>query len=902
MKNEGEDAYKPEIYGKSIMFTRTIWDSGQTGVLIKNYNGETIYKKTKDSREEGKRILECFRINTDNPIAILQQEEAKELLKVESPGALYNFFLKSTLLKQCLEQYTGAQTELSRTKDTIKDKESAMQELQKKFNEKRAKYNEIVKKQKWAEEEKKLSQEYVVALGLDKLEEIKAAEEEISKKAAAEEKAKEKLHVLNNANGETDRKRQELEIRLEDERLKYASKEVELSNMKLEIDRLKEDEKVAVKDIKGLEVTRKAVVGEIGILEEQFDSMNSAQSLKLRRLRAKERAEELKEVQNRMDQINDEIEQLGINRDSIEGLQEKNKKECDGKEYEKKSLQVKSANLQKELEAIEKSGNRQLAIIDPMAPKVAERIRDAARRQMFGVCPIGPVGSFIKLSSSATSNNNLPKLLETEIGANILRSYLCNDDGDRKTLWEIFDQVYGGKKKPQIFTSRFLKSRHNVNKVANHQTVMDFLEFVGSPSEQTVVFNHLVDQKSIESVVVAKSQDEAKKLCTYIQNVPKNLNYCITLDFNRFFPPTKTASYRSYYIDPVSTTVLGSNMESKMEEKRREIDKNEEQLQEIVKTLVSLQKIKNAHAKEFEDIKNKIAKYREELAKGNATKSRLKAEEDPADNSDALQEKIVKKRAELKTILKNQDIKVDEKKKIFDQTKLLQSDYNQILKVVTKLREATAPLESEKNKLEGQLSSKRKEITNQEKVARRFKEEVGKLKTHLSQLKKDQKELKKKAEKLNAPPDLVPTETSKQLSAKINNIRKKQLAQAGVENPEEVQNELLNLQKSVEQARTSMKSLKDMVQKLEGMDVDRHSNYLFIRNTISNMVQRQFSMLSETFRKQFGTNIYITLNHKKRELNFVFKNADGDYIDTEINSLSGGEKSYAQVSQGQHFC
>merc|ERR1719450_343632 len=243
-----------------------------------------------------------------------------------------------------------------------------------------------------------------------------------------------------------------------------------------------------------------------------------------------------------------------------------------------------------------------------MAPKVADRIRDAARRQMFGVCPIGPVGSFIKLSSSATSNSNLPRLLETEIGANILRSYLCNDDSDRKTLWGIFDQVYGGKKKPQIFTSRFLKSRHNVHKVANHQTVMDYLEFVGSPSEQCVVFNHLVDQKSIESVVVAKCQDEAKKLCTYIQNVPRNLNYCITMDYNKFFPPSKTASYRSYYIEPVSTTVLGSNMESKMEEKRREIIRNDEQLQDIIKTLMNLQKIKSAHAKECEEIKISIAK------------------------------------------------------------------------------------------------------------------------------------------------------------------------------------------------------------------------------------------------------------------------------------------------------
>ena len=37
-----------------------------------------------EARKEGKRILENFRINTDNPIAILQQEEAKESWKFRS--------------------------------------------------------------------------------------------------------------------------------------------------------------------------------------------------------------------------------------------------------------------------------------------------------------------------------------------------------------------------------------------------------------------------------------------------------------------------------------------------------------------------------------------------------------------------------------------------------------------------------------------------------------------------------------------------------------------------------------------------------------------------------------------------------------------------------------------------
>ena len=80
------------------------------------------------------------------------------------------------------------------------------------------------------------------------------------------------------------------------------------------------------------------------------------------------------------------------------------------------------------------------------------------------------------------------------------------------------------------------------------------------------------------------------------------------------------------------------------------------------------------------------------------------------------------------------------------------------------------------------------------------------------------------------------------------------------------------------------------------MNIDRNTNYLYIRNTITNMVQRRFGMLSATFRKQFGNEIYIRLDHKRKELIWVFKNADGDNMNTEINSLSGGEKSYAQVA------
>ena len=92
LRNEGEDAYKPEVYGRAITFQRNITANGHSTVVIMNEQLVKIKKSNREAREEGKRILEGFRINTDNPVSILQQEEAKVLLRVESPEKLYNFF------------------------------------------------------------------------------------------------------------------------------------------------------------------------------------------------------------------------------------------------------------------------------------------------------------------------------------------------------------------------------------------------------------------------------------------------------------------------------------------------------------------------------------------------------------------------------------------------------------------------------------------------------------------------------------------------------------------------------------------------------------------------------------------------------------------------------------------
>merc|ERR1711868_123336 len=86
-----------------------------------------------------------------------------------------------------------------------------------------------------------------------------------------------------------------------------------------------------------------------------------------------------------------------------------------------------------------------------------------------------------------------------------------------------------------------------------------------------------------------------------------------------------------------------------------------------------------------------------------------------------------------------------------------------------------------------------------------------------------------------------------------------------------------------------------MVEEMEGMNERRSANYLFIRKTISNIIARRFAHESSTFSSEYGNTISIDINHQNRELNFHFRNPEGDSVRTDINSLSGGEKSYAQM-------
>lgn len=69
IKNQGEEAYKPDIYGKSIIITRKFTKEGSSSYKIKSADGKIISTK----RDELSAICDHMNIQVDNPMNILTQ-------------------------------------------------------------------------------------------------------------------------------------------------------------------------------------------------------------------------------------------------------------------------------------------------------------------------------------------------------------------------------------------------------------------------------------------------------------------------------------------------------------------------------------------------------------------------------------------------------------------------------------------------------------------------------------------------------------------------------------------------------------------------------------------------------------------------------------------------------------
>ena len=229
----------------------------------------------------------------------------------------------------------------------------------------------------------------------------------------------------------------------------------------------------------------------------------------------------------------------------------------------------------------------------------------------------------------------------------------------------------------------------------------------------------------------------------------------------------------------------------------------------------------------------------------------MKAEEISTDNVDTLQEKMRQKQVDhenYETILKNIKTELDDTTKKLNEKN---QEYNKILRDEMKKREKVIPLENDLRNIEGEISRKKKEVANQQKLINRLVSEVSQHQGKLKGLEKEgEKHLKASRQlKLSATTDIRPSGTVEEISAKLKDIKKSK-KKNNLGDSDIILDEYNNLQMDIENIKKNLQLLEEWTKNIEKMHEDRLRRMRFIRHSITKIVSRKFHLLSHKFREQ----------------------------------------------------
>ena len=900
LSNLGEDAYMPEQFGKSITFQRTINESGSSAYLLRGENNMDVVRKSKTAKEECKRILDRFQIQLDSPIVVLHQDEAKEMLKMESPDRLYSFFEKSTLIKQCFDQYSQAQMEYKRAQATFKVKNRALKELHQEYRKAQAKYDEIQRSEMMDKELKETKGQYAwarVHAARETAEIFKTQVENVTSKIEA---LKAKLMSFHEKLADLKMTKTELQIELEEESSSFSQQEEDLVSIKDTLQKHRLDLKEANSTLRQQTQNKNKLSQEVRILKEQLAEVErrEGEERSKQEKRKLERKVILKKLELDKKQAEELINQEGLTRDTVD---DKLKTDLEKERAIRQELSKKTERqsiLQQELEDLERAGEgreQRLAVFGAKIPSLELELERQASR--FRVMPVGPVGAHVKLAGEAAVNSEVGRLVETELGRVQLTSYLCDSDEDRRQLSQIVNSVYGrDKNKPKIFTSKFLSRPHEVIKpvirhVRNVVLLMDLLHI-----ENHVVFNHLVDQKSIESILVCPTQDIAKSLTTRRENVPANLTYVLSHSFHRFMPPRGETSYRTYFMEGLQGSgMLRSTTNNMVQERRKELEGLSDHLGDLQNELSEVQRSRAGYEAEKKRSMAEIQKQRTAIARINSQHTKIRSEEEnDLDQSDNIKATIATRNTELgcseesiQETLNKRDMLTD----VINEKEQLQKSTRMEL---NQLKAATDPLQKRLRETENLITLKTKEILNQEKLIKKLNTELQEVTQSLKTTREEEKQFKAAGTKITGE-EIFPDKTVRQLNAKIAQIQKKIKSRYADLDVEAFFEEFRALKEKYITMKHKIQHLENLLKTIEKMNNERWDNFVCIRNLVTNTVTRSFNLLIKQFSNQIQSEVFLRIDNANKELNFHFSNPNGSYNSRDTSLLSGGEKSYTQM-------
>ncbi|KAG7554502.1 Rad50/SbcC-type AAA domain, partial [Arabidopsis suecica] len=609
LKNQGEDAFKPEIYGDTLIIERRISDSTSLTVL-KDHQG----RKISNRREELRELVEHYNIDVENPCVIMSQDKSREFLHSGNDKDKFKFFYKATLLQQVDDLLQSIGTKLKSANALMDEMEKTIKPIEKEISELLEKIKNMEHVEEITQQVLHLKNKLAWSWVYDVDRQLKEQNEKIMK-------LRERVPTCQN---KIDRKLGEVEslrVSLTEKKAEVACLIDESTAMKRELECLRQSMKKAARE-------------KIALEEEYHHKCNNIQKIKDRVRRLERQIGDINEMTIRSTQveqseIEEKLKQLTLEVEKAESLvsslkEEENmvieKASAGGKEKEQiehmiRDHEKKQRNINAHINDLKKHQTNKVTAFG--GDRVINLLRAIERHhRRFKMPPIGPIGAHVTL----VNGNRWASAVEQALG-NLLNAFIVNDHKDLVTLRDCGKEANYNNLKIIIYDfsrPRLTIPRHMIPQT-EHPTILSVLH-----SENTTVLNVLVDVSGVERRVLAENYEVGKTIA--FERRLSHLNDVFTIDGYRMFsrgpvqttlPPHSRRPTRlcASFDDQIKDLEIEASKEqSEIQECRghkREAEMNLEGLESTMRRLkkqrTQLEKDLTRKELEMQDLKNSVA-------------------------------------------------------------------------------------------------------------------------------------------------------------------------------------------------------------------------------------------------------------------------------------------------------
>ncbi|PMD14070.1 P-loop containing nucleoside triphosphate hydrolase protein [Hyaloscypha hepaticicola] len=886
LKNQGNDAYQPDVFGKSIIIERHFSRSGSSNFKLKNENGRLISNKKGDVED----IIEYFQLQVDNPMNVLTQDAAKSFITSSTPAQKYQFFFEGVQLKALDDDYRLVSDTCDQIEAKLDESVEDLQALKKIAKDAEAKAEVVRQHAGIRQEAKRLSRQLAWA-------QVEEQERVLAEKEQNIVKAQEEIDNAEREAAEKDRLFQEADQQLDRVKQNGTQLEEELVPLRDEEEKAKADYNAATEAVQNAHTEQKTVGKDLTAAINKVKKFEHEIEEEQRRLEAANGGahartlEEVQEAKRTLSEAHEALEQHDREMMRFEEAREQGKVKENGMKGPLATKRKEVDDARERLSNLNSDRGNDMAGFDPKMSRVLQQIRNDAG---FREKPIGPLGRHIRLLKSEWSH-----VLESTMNA-ALTSFIVTSKPDQMRLSNILRQNNMTWCQVAIVSNEPLDhTGHEPD--PQYDTVLRVLDI-----ENDLIKKHLIISQAIEQTILVPDRKNGIRIM-FEGPRPRNVKQCFCINDqkrawgfrlgymggqsqNREQGPIKPPKGK-----PKMKTQIESQIAYQTETVRqleRERDDLENKLRQVQESLSSSSRAVTSRRQEQKRLKltcqraqERIDNLEGELDTYNIEDGRLEGLRQNL--ADAEQERTITQETYGNMGIEKEKLNLksaEEKKNLAAVKKRLEEHETKLGKVKQKLRSL------EQVRMFA-LTAKNHAITQIEELSR------GKAK---AKEKYDQQAVRvtefiAEATKICPRIPVDPGETEKSLEAKLNSLDQQLKAyrrrQGGSD--QEINDAAVEANGVYVRAKADHQGLEELLALLKQSFLNRMEMYRRFQTSISARSRINFAyLLSErAFRGK------LTIDHKNKKLDVhvqpddTVKGSKG----RQTKTLSGGEKSFSSV-------